>query len=157
VWNPLAGPPVLLSARLWRVHAIPAWIAIDIPAAMITNIAGLSVNSVPIALAGFALLLAAFARTTVTVHTSPPGTAPTPGHRQPGSRQRTARPHLIRKLADITALPCTGALASRRQHHRPSTGQAGIPPAQPTYLPARPGRRRRRGVPSGGRAAGRPW
>src|SRR5580693_1375464 len=62
---------LLLSAGLWRAHAIPAWTAIAFPAATIANIAGLSANSVPITIASFALLLAAFARIAVTVRTSP--------------------------------------------------------------------------------------
>ena len=62
---------LLLSAGLWRTHAIPAWTAITIPAATIANIAGLSANSVPITIASFALLLAAFARIAVIVRSSP--------------------------------------------------------------------------------------
>ena len=62
---------LLLSAGLWRAHAIPAWTAAAIPVATIANIAGLSANSVPITIASFALLLAAFARIAVTVRTSP--------------------------------------------------------------------------------------
>jgi hypothetical protein len=62
---------LLLSAGLWRAHAIPAWTALAIPAAMIANIAALSANNVPITIISFALLLAAFTRTAVTVRTSP--------------------------------------------------------------------------------------
>jgi hypothetical protein len=62
---------LLLSAGLWRTHAIPAWTAVAIPAATIANIVGLSANSVPITIASFALLLAAFARVAVAVRTSP--------------------------------------------------------------------------------------
>jgi hypothetical protein len=62
---------LLLSAGLWRARAIPAWTAVAIPAATIANIAGLSANSVPITIASFALLLAAFARVAVAVRTSP--------------------------------------------------------------------------------------
>jgi hypothetical protein len=42
---------VLLSAGLWRTHAVPAWTAAAIPVATIANIAGLSANSVPITIA----------------------------------------------------------------------------------------------------------
>ena len=62
---------LLLSAGLWRAHAIPAWTAAAIPVATIANIAGLSANSVPITIASFALMLAAFARIAVAVRTSP--------------------------------------------------------------------------------------
>ena len=72
---------LLLSAGLWRAHAVPAWTAIAIPAATIANIAGLSANSLPITLASYALLLAAFARIAVIVRSSPawaePGTPAT--------------------------------------------------------------------------------
>src|SRR6202050_2555718 len=62
---------LLLSAGLWRTHAIPPLTAVAIPAATIANIVGLSANSVPITIASFALLLAAFARVAVAVRTSP--------------------------------------------------------------------------------------
>jgi len=62
---------MLVSAGLCRARAIPAWTAAAIPAATIANIAGLSANSVPITIASFALLLAAFVRVAVTVRTSP--------------------------------------------------------------------------------------
>ena len=62
---------LLLSAGLWRTHAIPAWTAAAIPVATIANIVGLSANSVPITIASFALMLAAFARIAVTIRTSP--------------------------------------------------------------------------------------
>ena len=69
---------LLLSAGLWRTHAIPAWTAIAVPAATIANIAGLSANSVPITMVSYALLLAAFGRIAVIVRSSPawarPGT-----------------------------------------------------------------------------------
>ena len=61
---------LLLSAGLWRAHAVPAWTAIAIPIATIANIAGLSANSVPITIASFALLLAAFSRIAVIVRSS---------------------------------------------------------------------------------------
>jgi hypothetical protein len=62
---------LLLSAGLWRAHAVPAWTAIAIPIATIANIAGLSANSVPITIASFALLLAAFGRIAVIIRNSP--------------------------------------------------------------------------------------
>jgi hypothetical protein len=62
---------LLLSAGLWRAHAVPAWTAIAIPIATIANIAGLSASSVPITIASFALLLAAFGRIAVIVRSSP--------------------------------------------------------------------------------------
>jgi hypothetical protein len=43
---------------------------------MIANIVGLSANSVPITIASFALLLAAFARIAVIVRSSPAWTQP---------------------------------------------------------------------------------
>jgi len=75
----------LLSAGLWRAHAIPAWTAIAIPAATIANIAGLSANSVPVTIASFALLLAAFTRTAMTVRTSPAWPQPTPATASPAA------------------------------------------------------------------------
>ena len=62
---------LLLSAGLWRTHAIPAWTAIAVAAAVIANIVGLSVGSVPITIASFALLLTAFGRIAVIVRSSP--------------------------------------------------------------------------------------
>jgi hypothetical protein len=62
---------LLLSAGLWRAHAVPAWTAIAIPAATIANIAGLSANNIPITIASYALLLGAFARIAVIVKNSP--------------------------------------------------------------------------------------
>jgi len=62
---------LLLSAGLWRAHAVPAWTAIAIPIATTANIVGLSANSVPITIASFALLLAAFGRIAVIVRISP--------------------------------------------------------------------------------------
>jgi hypothetical protein len=62
---------LLLSAGLWRARAVPAWTAIAIPVATIANIAGLSANSVPITIASYALLLAAFGRIAVIVRSSP--------------------------------------------------------------------------------------
>jgi hypothetical protein len=62
---------LLLSAGLWRTHTIPAWTGAAIPVATIANIVGLSANSVPVTIASFALMLAAFARIAVTVRTSP--------------------------------------------------------------------------------------
>ena len=70
------GGTLALSAGLWRAHAVPAWTAIAIPAATVANIAGLSANSVPITIASFALLLAAFARAAVIVRSSPAWTQP---------------------------------------------------------------------------------
>ncbi len=62
---------LLLSAALWRAHTVPAWTVIAIPAATIANIVGLSANNVPITIASFALLLAAFGRIAVIVCSSP--------------------------------------------------------------------------------------
>ena len=76
---------VLLSAGLWRAHAIPAWTAFAIPAATIANIVGLSANSVPITIASFALLLAAFTRAAVTVRTSPAWAQPTAAAASPAA------------------------------------------------------------------------
>ena len=77
---------LLLSAGLWRTHAIPAWTAAAIPVATIANIVGLSANSVPITIASFALMLAAFARIAVTVRTSPAwAKPPTPGTASPAA------------------------------------------------------------------------
>ena len=67
---------LLLSAGLWRAHAVPAWTAIAVAAATIANVVGLSANSVPITIASFALLLAAFARIAVIVRSSPAWTQP---------------------------------------------------------------------------------
>src|SRR5580658_9573727 len=67
---------LLLSAGLWRAHAVPAWTAIAVAVATIANIIGLSANSVPITIASFALLLAAFARIAVIVRSSPAWTQP---------------------------------------------------------------------------------
>lgn len=84
---------LLLSAGLWREHAIPAWTAIAIPVATIANIAGLSANSVPITIASYSLLLAAFARIAVIVRNSPAWARP--------DTPVTARP-------TATALPARG-------------------------------------------------
>ena len=62
---------LLLSAGLWRAHAVPAWTAITVAVAMIANIVGLSANSVPITITSFALLLAAFGRIAVIVRSNP--------------------------------------------------------------------------------------
>ena len=67
---------LLLSAGLWRAHAVPAWTAIAIPVATIANIAGLSANSVPITIASYALLLAAFGRIAVIIRSSPAWSQP---------------------------------------------------------------------------------
>ena len=75
---------LLLSAGLWRAHAVPAWTAIAIPVATIANIAGLSANSVPMTIASYALLLAAFGRIAVIVRSSPAWAQP--------DTQVTARP-----------------------------------------------------------------
>ena len=64
------GGTLALSAGLWRAHAVPAWTAIAIPIATTVNIVGLSANSVPITIASFALLLAAFSRVAVIVRSS---------------------------------------------------------------------------------------
>ena len=83
---------LLLSAGLWRAHAVPAWTAIAIPAATIANVVGLSANSVPITIASFALLLAAFARTAVIVRSSPAWTQPdTPVTTRPAASALPAR------------------------------------------------------------------
>jgi hypothetical protein len=83
---------LLLSAGLWREHAIPAWTAIAIPVATIANIAGLSTNSVPITIASYALLLAAFARIAVIVRSSPAWLRPdTPVTARPTATARPAR------------------------------------------------------------------
>lgn len=50
---------------------VPAWTAIAVATATIANIVGLSANSVPITIASFALLLAAFGRIAVIVCSSP--------------------------------------------------------------------------------------
>ena len=65
------GGTLALSAGLWRAHAVPAWTAIAVAVAMIANIVGLSASSVPITIASFALLLAAFGRIAVIVRSSP--------------------------------------------------------------------------------------
>jgi hypothetical protein len=67
---------LLLSAGLWRAHAIPAWAAAAIPISTIANIAGLGASSVPITLVSYVLLLAAFGRIAVIVRTSPAWTQP---------------------------------------------------------------------------------
>jgi hypothetical protein len=65
------GGTLLLSAGLWRAHAVPAWAAVAVPVATIANIAGLSANSVPVTIVSYALLLAAFGRIEVIVRNSP--------------------------------------------------------------------------------------
>jgi len=83
---------LLLSAGLWRAHAVPAWTAIAVAVAMIANIVGLSANSVPITIASFALLLAAFARIAVIVRSSPAWTLPdTPVTTRPAASALPAR------------------------------------------------------------------
>jgi hypothetical protein len=83
---------LLLSAGLWRAHAVPAWTAIAIPIATIANIAGLSASSVPITIASFALLLAAFGRIAVIVRSSPAWTQPdTPVTTRPAASALPAR------------------------------------------------------------------
>ena len=62
---------LLLSAGLWRAHAVPAWTAIAIPAATIANIAGLSANSIPITHRQLCAAAGAFARIAVIVQNSP--------------------------------------------------------------------------------------
>jgi hypothetical protein len=82
---------LLLSAGLWRAHAVPAWTAIAIPVATIANIAGLSANSVPITIASYALLLAAFGRIAVIVRSSPAWTQPdTPDAARPAASALSA-------------------------------------------------------------------
>ena len=60
----------LLAAGLWRSRAVPAWTAAGIFIATVLNIAGLSSASVPLAIASYALLLAALSRIAVTVANS---------------------------------------------------------------------------------------
>ena len=62
---------LLLAAGLWRARAVPAWTAIAVAVGTIANIAGLSAASVPVTIASYALLLAAFGRIALIVHTSP--------------------------------------------------------------------------------------
>jgi len=61
---------LLLSAGLWRAHAVPAWAAIGAAGAIVANIAGMSASSVPVTIMSYALLLAAFARIAVIVANS---------------------------------------------------------------------------------------
>ena len=84
---------LLLSAALWRAHAVPAWTAIAIPAATIANIAGLSANNVPITIASFALLLGAFGRIAVIVRSNPAWAPPatTPATAGPAATTLPAR------------------------------------------------------------------
>ena len=74
---------VLLAAGLWRARAVPAWTAIAVAVATIANILGLSAASVPVTIASYALLLAAFSRIAVIVRSSSawdlPGTPVTAG------------------------------------------------------------------------------
>ncbi len=58
---------VLLSAGLWRSRAVPAWTAAGIIVATVINIVGLTSASVPLALASYALMLAAMGRIAVIV------------------------------------------------------------------------------------------
>jgi hypothetical protein len=86
------GGTLALSAGLWRAHAVPAWTAIAVAAAMIANIVGLSANNVPITIAGFALLLAAFGRIAVIVRSSPAWAPPdTPVTARPAASALPAR------------------------------------------------------------------
>ncbi len=86
------GGTLALSAGLWHAHAVPAWTAIAVAAAMIANIAGLSANSVPITIASFALLLAAFGRIAVIVRSSPAWAQPdTPVTTRPAASALPAR------------------------------------------------------------------
>ena len=86
------GGTLALSAGLWRAHAVPAWTAIAVAAAMIVNIVGLSANSVPITIASFALLLAAFGRIAVIVRSSPAWAQPdTPETTRPAASALPAR------------------------------------------------------------------
>jgi hypothetical protein len=86
------GGTLALSAGLWRAHAVPAWTATAVAAAMIANIVGLSANSVPITIASFALLLAAFGRIAVIVRSSPAWAQPdTPVTARPAESALPAR------------------------------------------------------------------
>jgi hypothetical protein len=62
---------LLLAAGLWRARAVPVWTAIAVACATVANIVGLSAVSVPVTLASYALLLAAFGRIAVIVLGSP--------------------------------------------------------------------------------------
>jgi len=62
---------LLLAAGLWRARAVPAWTAIAVAAGTVANIAGLSAASIPVTIASYALLLAAFGRIALIVRTSP--------------------------------------------------------------------------------------
>ncbi len=61
----------LLSAGLWRSRAVPAWTAAGIIIATVINVVGLSSASVPLAIASYALLLAALGRIAVIVLSEP--------------------------------------------------------------------------------------
>lgn len=58
---------VLLAAGLWRSRAVPAWTAAGLIVATVVNIVGLSSASVPLAIASYALMLAALGRIAVIV------------------------------------------------------------------------------------------
>jgi len=76
----------------WRAHAVSAWTAIAVAAAVIANIVGLSAGSVPITIASFALLLTAFGRIAVIVRSSPAWAQPdTPVTTRPPANALPAR------------------------------------------------------------------
>ena len=56
------GGIALLSFGLWRSRAVPAWAAAGIAVATVLNVVGLSAASVPVAIASYALMLAAMGR-----------------------------------------------------------------------------------------------
>ena len=68
----------LLAAGLWRSRAVPAWTAAGIFIATVLNIAGLSSASVPLAIASYALLLAALSRIAATVLSASPAVTSIP-------------------------------------------------------------------------------
>ncbi len=67
---------VLLSAGLWRSRTVPAWAAAGTAVATILNIVGLSSASVPLAIASFAVMLAAFGRIAVIIWSDPGSAKP---------------------------------------------------------------------------------
>ncbi len=68
----------LLSAGLWRSRAVPAWTAAGIIIATVANIIGLSAANVPLAIASYALMLAALGRIAVIVLSGPVTTSDVP-------------------------------------------------------------------------------
>jgi hypothetical protein len=84
----------LLSAGLWRSKAVPTWTAASIFIATVLNIVGLSSGSVPLAIASYALLLAALGRIAVTVLSgshSASAEPPAPAHRPAGAPMHAER------------------------------------------------------------------